>query len=102
MFGHENFGSTSTGSGSLFKELVKVAIGVSGVSVGVIGGGYYGMMSAGTLTHNYYKRNGDPNRLRTLNIFVSMVAGATVGAIVGAVAGDAVGAYAATIINYDT
>ncbi len=56
---------------------------VGALGVGVIGGGYYGATKCGIWTENYYKRNGDPNRLGTLNIGISMLCGGVGGAMVG-------------------
>lgn len=83
FMGHDNFGNYDIAPGSIIKVVFKGALAVSAVGVSAIGGGYYGMMGAGKLTENYYKRNGDPNRMGTLNIGISMLCGAIVGASVG-------------------
>jgi hypothetical protein len=90
LMGHDNFGNYDIGPRSIAKAIFKGTLGVSAVAVGVIGGGYYGMMGAGKLTENYYKRNGDPNKLGTWNIGLSMLGGAFVGAAVGGCVATAV------------
>ena len=83
LMGHENFGNYDLRPGSLLKAVCKTGAAISAVALGSIGGGYYGAMTAKKLTENYYKRNGDPSKMATWSIGLSMLCGAVTGATVG-------------------
>lgn len=68
---------------SAVKVLGGAAFGVTAIALGAIGGGYFGATRLGQMTENYYKKNGDPNKLGSLNIGISVVTGGVGGALAG-------------------
>ena len=92
-----NAGSYLTGAIRVSPKVVLAGgATITALAVGVIGGGYYGAMGLGKMTENYYRRNGDPNKLGSLNIGLSVLLGGVGGALAGgcvavAVSGVALG-----------